>query len=361
MINSIQIRDFQSHASTDLVLSKGINAIIGESDVGKSAILRAFNWSRNNRPLGDSFIRHGQKSASVEVIKDTGSVVRERSKSINRYVLGSETYTAFGNAVPEMVVDFLDMSDINFQKQHDPYFLVFDSPGFVASYVRSCTGLSQLDEAVDKVASDIRTKKQEASRLKEEVENLSLKLKEIDQIPIENLEQILLTYDGCLKRKGTLGICQNQLSVLISKLKELQRNLIVISIDQVKEVCLRADELAIVLREKVSKRDRLESLLTKIKNLQNSKIMVSGEALSSIINDTGALEINHKRIGDRMTKLHGLVVKLSAIGVEKVRNNTELVRAEEEKKALMGSLESCPYCGVELTENSKGHLLGECK
>ena len=59
MIKSIQIKNIQSHKDTSLEFSPGINAIVGSSNNGKSAVLRALYWARYNRPLGtDTLLSH---------------------------------------------------------------------------------------------------------------------------------------------------------------------------------------------------------------------------------------------------------------------------------------------------------------
>ena len=40
-ILKVEIKDFQSHKNTNIEFSEGFNCIIGRSDSGKSAILRA--------------------------------------------------------------------------------------------------------------------------------------------------------------------------------------------------------------------------------------------------------------------------------------------------------------------------------
>jgi len=47
MINSLTIQNFQSHKNTTLEFDNGINIIIGQSDSGKTAIIRALNWVIN--------------------------------------------------------------------------------------------------------------------------------------------------------------------------------------------------------------------------------------------------------------------------------------------------------------------------
>ena len=40
----IEIVNFQSHANTKLNFDEGVNVIIGPSDSGKTAVIRAMKW-----------------------------------------------------------------------------------------------------------------------------------------------------------------------------------------------------------------------------------------------------------------------------------------------------------------------------
>ena len=70
MIDKIKIQNYQSHENTELELSPGINVIIGETDRGKTSILRALNWMFSNRPLGEGF--KCDKNIDSEVIYKQG-------------------------------------------------------------------------------------------------------------------------------------------------------------------------------------------------------------------------------------------------------------------------------------------------
>ena len=55
MITKIEIKNFQSHKHTVIDFSNGVNVIIGSSDCGKSAIIKAMRWCITNSPAGNSF------------------------------------------------------------------------------------------------------------------------------------------------------------------------------------------------------------------------------------------------------------------------------------------------------------------
>lgn len=61
-VKSIDIENFQSHENTHIDFDMGLNIIIGESNNGKSSILRAMDWVVDNQPLGTDFIMTGKST-----------------------------------------------------------------------------------------------------------------------------------------------------------------------------------------------------------------------------------------------------------------------------------------------------------
>ena len=64
-LTEIRLENFQDHKDSVVSLTNGINLIVGSSDAGKSAILRAVNFVFHNNLKGDSFIRHGTSECKV--------------------------------------------------------------------------------------------------------------------------------------------------------------------------------------------------------------------------------------------------------------------------------------------------------
>lgn len=141
MITRLKVNNFQSHADTLFEFSPGINVITGESDVGKSGALRAFEWVARSRPSGDSFRRHDTKKTSVEL----DDVKKVRTASKHYYDVDGEKYKSLRTNVPEQVTEKLNLTDVNFQGQHDAYFLIGDSPGQVAKALNKVADLSLID------------------------------------------------------------------------------------------------------------------------------------------------------------------------------------------------------------------------
>ena len=110
-IARVELENFQSHKESSLALAPGVNVIIGPSDAGKSAIIRAVRWLITNRPLGDSFIRQGTKGSSIELGLDNNSIIRCKGIKDNYYFINDydNYFRAFGSDVPEEIEQLLNM------------------------------------------------------------------------------------------------------------------------------------------------------------------------------------------------------------------------------------------------------------
>jgi exonuclease SbcC len=144
MIKSITIHGYESHTKTALKLSEGINVITGPSDAGKSAINRSIRWVVTNRPQGVDCLNWTTKKAEVTI----DQVTKSRTRSKHFYKVDGKTYKAFKHEVPGEVQRKLNLSEINFQGQHQSYFLIADSPGQVARELNKISDLTLIDQAI---------------------------------------------------------------------------------------------------------------------------------------------------------------------------------------------------------------------
>lgn len=159
MIEYIQLRNFQSHKETEMEFHPGVNAIVGESDNGKSAIMRAFYWLAFGKPAGDSFRRHGAKNdTEVTIETDTHQIARIRGNTINKYIattfdedVDGVSHTGFGQNVPEPISTILNVNEINFMRQLDPPFLFSKTAGEVAQYLNRLINLDVIDISLSNI------------------------------------------------------------------------------------------------------------------------------------------------------------------------------------------------------------------
>lgn len=152
MIRGVDITNFQAHRRLRVLFRPGVNAIIGPTDRGKSAILRAIRWVVENRPRGDAFRTYGTDRTVVEVRLSTGRSVTREKGEWNGYTLDGGRFAAVGADVPAEVAGLFGFSEFNWQGQHDPPFLLSATPGEVA---RTLNGLVDL-ECIDGIQQTLQ-------------------------------------------------------------------------------------------------------------------------------------------------------------------------------------------------------------
>lgn len=173
MLQTIQIHNFQSHENSQLDLSPGINTLVGDSDCGKSAAMRAILWAITNSPQGDAYVSDWTKTpkgkqmagAATYVAIDTNpqkdrgkfSVVRKRSPEFNGYEVfdGSDNtqFEALRTDVPREVSQCFNIGPVNIQRQMDPPFLIASTPGEAARFINQLVNLTDIDEAQTEINS----------------------------------------------------------------------------------------------------------------------------------------------------------------------------------------------------------------
>jgi exonuclease SbcC len=210
-IRSIHIGNFQSHKKSELDFHEGVNVIVGSSDSGKSAILRALRWVLQNRPTGESFRSNWGGQTDVTLVIDKGmEVVRLRNDTTNGYRLGTSGFDAIKTEVPQEIQQVLNMDDTNCQWQHDPPFLLTKTAGEVAAFFNRIARLDQIDKSTANVNSAIREIEQDVKHKEKDLEADQEKLKQFEPLErleaeVEVLEELEKDYDVTLRSLSKLN------------------------------------------------------------------------------------------------------------------------------------------------------------
>jgi exonuclease SbcC len=168
MIRSVNVKNFESHKETLLDFTSGVNAIVGESDQGKSSILRAIEWVATNRPTGNSFRSHWGGETSVEIITDEYIICRIKGKE-NKYTLQyldekPIKFDAVNKGVPIEITKALGIDPINVQGQFDGHFLLPPmSPGERAKQINQYVDLEIIDTTIANINSTLRALKKKST------------------------------------------------------------------------------------------------------------------------------------------------------------------------------------------------------
>lgn len=96
---SLKIEDFQSIGNAELEFTPGINLIVGQSNSGKTAILRAIDSVLTNPTYAKSFIKHHTNETSVTFQYNDNTISWKKSgKGGTTYNVNNEEYSKMGTS-----------------------------------------------------------------------------------------------------------------------------------------------------------------------------------------------------------------------------------------------------------------------
>lgn len=401
MINRLKIKNYRSHKETEIDFSPGVNVFIGSSDVGKSAILKAIYWAKDNRPLGTSFISSWNKKDSgktifepteVSIYKDNKILIRRKEQKKNIYLLtenGEEiSLEAMKAEVPVEVEDFFNFTEVNICRQLDSHYMLGKdySGGEISRMFNRLIELDFADDLISTTESQRKEYSSEIRKLEEEllqidkgiadlsflqdaeeaIEEIGTLLKRIDS---HHEKKILLTnfQEGIRREKERIqkgGNVEEAISIL-SAIDEEQKKLIqrkeakenLLSLERERKEYERAIKkpLAAKLEEIQLNLNRLEALYNKLENLEETK--------TDLLEYKEAIEKNNQSCSFDITlpfylinTIEGHKEKISfleKIGIQNLKNYKEKIafqnkliqklnQEEEEIRDLLP--EKCPAC-----------------
>lgn len=243
-ITSVTLKNFQAHKDTTVQFDKGLNIIVGESNNGKTSILRGILWAIDNQPLGNDFIMAGENDCSVTINFSDGTYI-ERGRTVKntgyykiRYIDDNgkyidQTYRGFTNAVPIEVANVHQMPKVNITKdiethlnvlsQLDGPFLLTESPLVKASAIGRITGTHVIDAAIKESNKTIQSNRKLA---KSYSEDLQQKENERKQLPdIKSMEAFTKKYAYIVKYITKLNDSVIKLNANLQQISQYQQQM----------------------------------------------------------------------------------------------------------------------------------------
>lgn len=162
LFRKLKLQNFQAHEDLLVEFTPGITTIVGATDRGKSAILRALRWVSMNDFAGSDFVREGADQAeallTVRDNKQDHVIARVRGKRENTYKLipfgfNTVVYKSFGQGVPEDLAKLFRVSPVNFQGQLDPHFWFGLGGMELSRQLNAIIDLSVMDTAASNIST----------------------------------------------------------------------------------------------------------------------------------------------------------------------------------------------------------------
>ena len=233
MLERLRLVNFQCHSDLRIVLDPQVTTIVGSSDVGKSAVLRALRWVAENKPSGDAFVRNGESSCSVSLWLDGRKVIRRKGKATNEMLLDGQAFRAFGSDVPGPIADLFNVGEVNFQAQHDSPFWFSLTAGQVSRELNSVVNLDVIDRTLAGVASSLRRTRAVEEVCRDRLEETTKEIESLDWVPemledfvvLEEMENAVWKMEALILSLQTVveegRDCEKRASVEIPDLSEL--------------------------------------------------------------------------------------------------------------------------------------------
>lgn len=350
MINSIHLKNFQAHKDTEIELHPKINVITGETDQGKTSIVRALYWLCFNRPSGNEFIRNGTKSCTVTINADGSDVSRTKSlKSINKYVIDGKEFSALRTDVPEEVSEILQITPTNIQFQDDPPFLLSLNSSDVAKMLNQVIGLDEIDSSLKYVNGIIRSQHGKEKYVKEE-----LKKKEKEKSKYDSLNSIKELYKEYEQEQERLTELDERLVNLERSIDVLNEMLFVLNRQtQINNLAESVSELQ-EERKKIEddKRvvEKISALILSISETEKriNKQNKEQKNIVAILNEIDEAEKKKKKLNEKKKQATSIYKKLTTAAKSWNTIEKSLDKAKAAFEEIKERLGYCPTCGQQL-------------
>ncbi len=385
-LKRIELINFQSHKYTDLYFDDRVNVIIGPSDSGKTAIIRAIKWVLFNEPSGTDFIRKGTTESNVILYFDDNLIIkRGRSKSKNYYEITypngvEERFEGFGTKVPEEIVELTgikkveldgnNLISLNISDQLESPFLLTSTPSIKAIAIGKLAGVENIDLALNKLSRDINEINSEKKSLEKELKFQKSMLSNYDFL--EDEEKEIIYIEKLLAKIENKNIFNNNLKSKYINFKNLNTNInntlsyinrfdkidlitdltdklsiYAIRLSKLKNISEKLNNINIQINsekniiDKTSKIDRLIYIYTKLQaNILrfNQLDLIQSKLLPVDINITRLLKVLNKLdiipLENNYKKLDKLLYRYNLINNLFIKNNEILTRINNGKKYM---------------------------
>jgi len=224
MIKSIELINFRSHEHTKLDFTNGVNVIVGDTESGKSNIMRAFDWVFNNSPTGNDMRSHWGGDTKVIVELDNGTITRTKTNSRNEYQIDdSEPFKAFGQGVPEEVLELINLTPTNFERQFERPFMIDWRPGERGEFINRICDFTVIDSSISNANKMIREERNKIKSLEEAVNKKKEELSEFDNL--EEMEIDIAKLEFIEQKLGSTTNRVKNLCYIADRVAEIERDL----------------------------------------------------------------------------------------------------------------------------------------
>lgn len=366
MLKEITLKNFKPYADATLSFSPGLNIIVGadgkSTDTGKSAFFKALSKILVNDISNTNIIKRGTKGPCIiEIVLIDETVIRytytgTASEWYLKRTDGTDQKWPTA-AQPDEIKKILNLSELNFQKQKDVYFLVNETPGKVAKIINDAAGLGLIDTAIKKAASLERDRKKEVQLLSEQLIKTEDALEEFANFNIitdlkNAISDGIETFNQKTVLYNTLTSIQTKYFIITTKLKNIP------NLNSFEKESKKLRKKSNDLKEKINFVNEVQKLKLKITN--NKELLNLFVELPNLIKLHIEIKQHKEVLIEKINKVNSIKKILKQIeSAQQIKQETEIKINKELKlknqltEELSYLLTNCPLCGQQLTSDLK--------
>jgi len=348
MIQKLHLQNYQSHKDSTFVFVPGVNIILGRSDSGKTAALRALRWVQSNRPTGDAFRSNWGGDTEVTITATDTTIKRAKGKSKNYYELDSEIFKAMGTDVPAEIKSTLNLNEINLQAQFDRPFLLDASPGEVAVHFNKIAHIDQINSSLSKVNQWINKISSDITVAEHTAKQASVELKQFSNL--EKLEAEVEVLEGLQKELEQKQNYVRRLSPIISAYKTVEAK------KAFYEKILTLEEpfskLILLGRTNKKNKETVASLTTLVLQIQASEHALEKATKLQRLEKTLNPILEKEKTVEDYTKTRGTINRLMK-DIELAEKNIDIhqgLLTKKEKEFQKEFPDVCPLCNQKVNK-----------
>ena len=340
----VHIKNFQSIEDVSFEIpEKQFTCIVGPSNIGKSALRRAFECLIYNNSEA-SYIRKGTKTCSIEVTFDDGSIIKwYRNKKTAGYVIDGDDFTKLAGTVPETLVlkgykELIinkDKYPVQIASQFNNIFLLNQTGGKVTEVLSNLGNLNKIIKSNKSCQTDLKASKSKLSVRREDILSSKEKLKSYKGLDeqrnlMSNLKDNLKDIKKSKDIVDSVKLVSKNLDIAVFKVKTLR---------PVKDINIQSFDLDInkltnskkLLLKLVKSRRSLQAH-SKLKEIQDISLNISLDILLSLrrlsslyssrivkqdhflrLSNISDIEFNLKDEYDRYTLIYSYLSKIDRV------------------------------------------------
>lgn len=366
----VEIKNYQAIKKATIQIDKGLTAIIGPTNSGKSSIIRAIKGAINNQS-GNGFINYDADDSTVTITEKDNNIKWVKSrKGSAKYIINGEEVNKIGRSQNEEVAELLNMTEIdvggtnfrlNFWEQMEKAFLMDKSPNQLFNFIsqsREQDLVSNLNE--DKkvehtnLTSQVKTKYTTIDILNQDIEKIKDNIKTLKPIQNFDLEAFKTAININTQLTNLESLNDELSSKLVQSLRDIKsvetniKNLTATK-TKLEAKLLEIDNTTNKLNQIKTLFNQLETTLNSINNTKNS-LKISQNKIESTTEIVGKLENALTKINNTTTTykdIKALLNQHSDINQKRENAKQSIINNDNKIKELeieLSLIDVCPYC-----------------